>query len=176
MVMLRFMCFLATYMADNKLVVTSVALEEMSKNDLISLFIENNDKLSDIITELGKKLAKVGETFERMESQQAVSKTVNDFMLKRLVEIARQCWRNTQYSRQECIEIVGIPDNTQEEKVCQPVSFATEVNINFDSLESCVRLPSKGNNKIIAKLSRRKDTESVLRNRKKLKSFDPLNN
>ena len=52
-----------------------------------------------------------------MEPQQVVSKTVNCPMLKQLVEMVRQCWRNTQYSSQECIEIDEIPDNTQEENI-----------------------------------------------------------
>ena len=62
-------------------------------------------------------------------------------------------------------------DNTQEEKACELVSSTTGVNINPDYLESCHHLPSMGNNKVIVKFSRRKDGESVLRNRKKLKSF-----
>ena len=45
--MLRFMWgFLASYMVNNKIALTR-ALEKMSKNDLISLFIENKDKLND---------------------------------------------------------------------------------------------------------------------------------
>ena len=59
----------------------------MSNKDLISLFIESNDKLNDTITELADKLAKVSEKLGRMESQQAVSKTVNDSMHKQLVEL-----------------------------------------------------------------------------------------
>ena len=155
------------------MVQTRAALEKMSKNDLISLFIENNDKVNDTITELGNKLAKVSETLERMESQQAVSKAVIDSMHKRLADLEKQCCRNAQYSKRECIEIVGIPDNAQEEKVCELVSSATGVSINPDSLESCHHLPSKGNNKIILKFSRRKDVESVLRNRTQLKNFNP---
>ena len=59
----------------------------MSKKDLISLFIESNDKLNETITELADKLAKISEKSERMESQQVVSKTVNDSMHKQLVEL-----------------------------------------------------------------------------------------
>lgn len=59
----------------------------MSKKDLISLFIESNDKLNETITELADKLAKISEKSERIESQQAVSKTVNDSMHKQLVEL-----------------------------------------------------------------------------------------
>ena len=66
---------------------------------LILLSNGNKDKLNDSITELANKLAKVIETLERMESQQAVSKTVNDSMHKRLVDLEKQCRRNAQYSR-----------------------------------------------------------------------------
>lgn len=58
------------------------------------------------------------------------------------------------YSRQEYVEIVGIPDNTQEEKVCKLVSSATGVNINPDSLESGHLLHSEWSNKIVVKFSK----------------------
>ena len=51
--------------------------------------------------ELRNKLAKVSETLEKLEPQQAASKTVNDSMHKQLVDLKRQCWRNMQQSRQE---------------------------------------------------------------------------
>ena len=47
------------------------------------------------------------------------------------------------------------------------------VNVNPHFLEFYYRSLSEGNNKIIIKFSRRKDAESVLRNRKILKHFDP---
>ena len=57
--------------------------------------------VNDTITELRNKLAKVSETLEKLEPQQAASKTVNDSMHKQLVDLKRQCWRNMQQSRQE---------------------------------------------------------------------------
>ena len=53
------------------MVLTIATLEKLFQNDLISLFVERNDKLKDTIIELGNKLAKVSKTLERMESQQA---------------------------------------------------------------------------------------------------------
>ena len=99
-----------------------------------------------------------------MEPQQVVSKTVDYPMHKQLVEMVRQCWRNTQYSSQECIEIVEIPDITQEENIWQHVSYATGVNIYSGSLEYCHFLLSEGNNGIIGKFSIKKYIESALRN------------
>ena len=71
------------------MVLTRSAMEKMSKNDLILLFIENNNKLNDTITELGNMLPKVSEKLERMESQQALSIIVNESMHKRLVDLER---------------------------------------------------------------------------------------
>ena len=81
--------FLASFFVDNKMVLTRSAMEKMSKNDLILLFIENNNKLNDTITELGNMLPKVSEKLERMESQQALSIIVNESMHKRLVDLER---------------------------------------------------------------------------------------
>ena len=63
------------------MVLTRAALEKISKNYLILLFTENN-KPNITIIEVANKLAKVFETLERMGSQQAASKTVNDSMYK----------------------------------------------------------------------------------------------
>ena len=71
------------------MVPTRSAMEKMSKNDLILLFIENNNKLNDTITELGNMLPKVSEKLERMESQQALSIIVNESMHKRFVDLER---------------------------------------------------------------------------------------
>ena len=62
-----------------------------------------------------------------MESQPAVSKSVNEAFQNRIISLERQCWRNKQYSRRECIEIVGIPDTTNETKVCELIEMATGI-------------------------------------------------
>lgn len=74
--------FFTGYLADNRMVLTRTALEKISKNYLILLFTENNNKPNITIIEVANKLAKVCETLERMGSQQAVSKAVNDSICK----------------------------------------------------------------------------------------------
>ena len=51
------------------MVLTRAALAKKSKNDLISIFTENN-KLNNSVIELANQLANVSETLKRMESQQ----------------------------------------------------------------------------------------------------------
>ena len=108
-----------------------------------------------------------------MESQLEISKTINNTLKKRITSLEKQCWRNEQYSRRECVEIVGIPDSTNEIKVCELIGMVTGINVNQDCLESCHPLPLEKRNKIIVKFSRRKDAERVLRNKNKNKNSDP---
>ena len=50
----------------------------------------------------------------------AVTKQMNTELTKRIETLERQCWANAQYSRKECLEVVGIPrqadDNLFETK------------------------------------------------------------
>ena len=73
---------------------------------------------------------------------------------KSKLSLERQCWKNEQYTPRECIEVVGIPDTTNETKVCDLIEVATSISITPDSLEA--------NDKLIIKFSRRKDAEMVL--------------
>lgn len=51
----------------------------------------------------------------------AVTKNMNSRLVDQLVETVRQCWASAQYSRRECLEVVGIPtsekDDVLEDKV-----------------------------------------------------------
>ena len=58
----------------------------------------------------------------------------------------RQC------SRRECIELVGIPNSTNEIKVCELIGKVTGINVNQNRLKSCDPLPSDKKSKIIVKL------------------------
>ena len=44
-------------------------------------------------------------------------KNTNALWFNQLNETERQCWENAQYSRRECIEIVGIPLTLEKEKL-----------------------------------------------------------
>ena len=153
------------------MVLTRAALEKLNKEELISLFAENDDKLNSNMANLTNQLAEVNKTLERMESQLEISKTINNTLENHITTLEKQCSRNEQYSRRECIDIVGIPDSTNEIKACELIGKVTGINVNQDCLESCHPLPSDKKNKIIVKFSRRKDSESVLRNKNKNKNF-----
>ena len=59
------------------MVLTRAAFEKLNKEELISLFVENDDKLNSSMASLTIQLAEVNKTLQRMESQLQVSKTIN---------------------------------------------------------------------------------------------------
>ena len=123
------------------MVLTRATLEKFNKEELISFFVENDDKLNSNIANLTNQLAEVNKTLEWMESKLEILKTINNTLKKRITSLKKPCWINEQYSRCECLEIVGIPDSTNKIKVCELIGKVTGININQDCLESCHPLP-----------------------------------
>ena len=115
------------------MVLTRAALDKLSKEELISLFIENDDKLNSNMANFTNQLAEVNKTLERMESRLQISKIINNALDKRI---------DKQYFRRECVEIVGILEPTNEIKVCELIEKVTGVHVNQDCLESCHPLHS----------------------------------
>ena len=64
---------------------------------------------------------------------------------------------------------MGILHLSNKTRVCELIEKVTSVNVNQDCWGSCHPLTSDKKNKIIFKFSRRKDAESVLRNKNKKK-------
>ena len=122
---------------------------------------------------LTNKLAEFNKVLERMESRLQISKTINNTLGKRITNLEKQCWRNEQDSRREYVEIVGIPVSTNEIKGCELIGKVTGTNVNEGYLELCHPLPSDQKKQIFVKFARRKDAESVLRNKNKKKNFNP---
>ena len=54
------------------------------------------------------EMRKLNESFFKLQAEVSVTKQVNTLLSSRLVSIERQRWLNVQYSRRECLDIVGI--------------------------------------------------------------------
>ena len=99
---------------------------------------------------------------------------MNSELEKYVTELQRQCWANAQYSRRECLEIAGIPQNIDhsqlEDKVIQVLNKVGS-SITSENVEACHRISSK-NDRVIIKFSRRKDCQEVLSVKKDLKNLN----
>ena len=98
-------------------------------------------------------------------------KQANLLLSKRLVDTERQCWVNAQYSRRECLEVVGITDiisNSVSEDKVLTIFKRVGREVSPRDIEACHRL-KKDNDRVIVKFSRRKYYEQIMSVKKDLK-------
>ena len=82
----------------------------------------------------------------------------------------RQCWASAQYSRRECLVIIGIPIEVEPDVMEEKVMNMFEklgCNIPSNHIEACHRVSEKSATAIVM-VSRRKDCQEVLAVKKDL--------
>ena len=156
---------------------TENGLDKLLKKDLISIILSQQRKIDQDNIGWLDKIRKLNDNFSKLEVDVKIAKNINSLLSQRVVDLERQCWANAQYSRRECLKIVGIPrsvdDNSLEEKVIQ-VFEKVGCNIDFSKIEVCHHIIRR-NDRVIVKFSRRKDCQQVLsvkKNLQKLKMED----
>ena len=103
------------------------------------------------------RIRKLIDDFFKLESELFVTKQVNSLLSNRLVNMERQCKANAQYSRRECMGIIGIPSEVEadvlEENV---VNFFEKLSCKIPSncTKACHRI-SKKSATVIIKFSQR---------------------
>ena len=136
--------------------------------------MEGQQQFNESINRLTNEIKLLKENYKKLESDIAISKTVSSLLTEQMNYVERQCWSNAQYSRRECLEVVGIPSsvNTRdlEDKACT-VFNRVGVAVKPDDIEACHRLYN--DKETIVKFSKRKDCQQVLRVKKELKNIDP---
>ena len=95
-------------------VYTEETLRALSKNQIIDLFLKTQKQANKTIASLTAEIKSLNENFQKLESNVSVVKNVNNILLKQMSSIERQCWKNTQCSRRECVEVVGLPSSIED--------------------------------------------------------------
>ena len=128
------------------------------------MYLKVTKKMEPLNDHLLEEVQHIRETFKHMESELSVVKNVNNLLSKRLVDMERQCWANAQYSRRECLELVGIPqsvkDDNLEEVVTQIVN-KVGINITERDMQAVHRIGKEG--RTIIKFANRKDCQALLK-------------
>ena len=95
---------------------TEESLDKLLKRDLISIVLSLEEqkrslqsRMSEVNNEVVEEMRKFNENVSKLQSELSIAKRVNTELTKRIVTLERQCWVNAQYSRKECVEVVGIP-------------------------------------------------------------------
>ena len=139
-------------------------LDKLLKKDLISIILSQQRKIEQDNTGWLDEIRKFNDNISKLEADVKIVKNMNHLLSQWVADLERQYWANAQFSRRECLEIVGIPRsvdyNSLEEKVIQ--SFE-KVGCNIDSsnIEGCYCI-TEGNDRVIVEFSRRKDCQQVL--------------
>ena len=137
------------------------SLEQLNKKSLVSIVLSLQTKLETVNEKLVEEFKHLK---EKIEADVSITKKVNDLLVDRVTKLERQCWANAQYSRRECLEIVGIPSNVNHQNLEQKVLDIFEkvgCTVKNENIEACHRLSQKSDRTII-KLSRRKDCLQML--------------
>ena len=148
-------------------------LQPLNKTQLIRLLLKNQEQTNNTINTLTEEIKEIHHTFKKLESQIIVVKKVNDALVKQLSSVEQQCWKNAQYSRRECVEVVGIyssAEHDQLEPILCRILHHIGVNISGDKIEACHQL-DENSEKTIVKFSSRKDCEHKMGVKKDLKDL-----
>ena len=154
---------------------TKSQMQKMNKDEIINFCYDLQDKQMKSLKDIQLKLDSLQKLEERLvivESDLEIAKNINNTLLKKVKDVERRCWANSQYSRRECLEVVGIPESLVDEELDDKVSEVfnmIDADVDKDNFEACHRL-KKG--RVIVKFKSRKDTQRVLSKRKHLKDAD----
>ena len=153
---------------------TEDTLDKLSKKNVIEIALALQDKVESGNTEILEEIRKLNDNFKKLEGELIVSKKVHSELQKHIIQLKKQCWANAQYSRRECLELVGIPSSIEhdqlEDKVVEIFS-KVGCNIKKEYFEACHQI-GKNNDRVIIKFSKRKECLQVLSVKKDLKNLD----
>ena len=115
--------------------------------------------------------------FNVLESELQVSKNVTDNLTKYINTLERKCHENERHLRRESREISGTPKSIEDSAIEDTVlKLFRKVNVLIDpsNVEDFHRLKSNNNGpqKVIIKLSKRKEVYCVLKAKSRFKNVD----
>ena len=151
---------------------TESALSKLNKDDLILIALvmqkTQNSILSDMkneLTDMKNKLSELRKNYNKLEANLKVSKSVTAAMKNHIIVLECKCWSNEQYSKCECLEISGIPYDTEADKLEETLLKVFEkldVDVAPKNVEDCHWLKTRNSSKkVIIKLSKRKDADKI---------------
>ena len=89
-------------------------MRALNENQVIDLFLKTQEQANTTIVSLTAEFKRLNENFQKLESDVSIVKNVNNILLKQMSSIERQCWKNSQYSWRECVEVVRLPSSIED--------------------------------------------------------------
>ena len=121
--------------------VSEATLRKLSKHEVINLLLDHQNKFYTTLTrmntdlsDLRQDLSDLKQNYIKLESELSVTRQVSDKLKEHIVSLEIQCWSNSQYSRQECLEISGIPDKIdQKDLEDTALNIIRKLDVEIDS-------------------------------------------
>ena len=130
---------------------TENTLKDLKKENLIALGLNLQNEQDKFMEKLCERLDALSSTVDNLTSKLdlvesclvMMTKTVNDNLLNRITMLERSLHAQEQYSRKECLEIVGIPvsinNKNLQATVCN-ISNEVDVPCGSEHVEDCHRI------------------------------------
>ena len=87
------------------------SLNKLTKHELMTFSMNLQEKNESIQHDVKDEVRELKECVKKLEEELALSRNISELLSDRLVNMERQCWANSQYSRLECVEVAGIPQS-----------------------------------------------------------------
>ena len=65
--------------------------------------------MCEVNNKLVEEMRKFNENFSKLLLELSITKRINTELTKWIVTLKLQCWVNAQYSKKECVEVIGMP-------------------------------------------------------------------
>ena len=122
------------------------------------------DKFNSTLANINKDIGELKYKFKKLESELAVSKSVNYNLCKKVTTSERQYWANNQYGRRECLNISGIAENIENknlENLTLQIFKKIDINDDPENIEDCHWVKTQKTKKVIIKFSKSKDANKI---------------
>ena len=103
---------------------TEAILKGVNKPDLLKLVLQLESEMNSEMKELTSEIRDLVTQIKKVEADVAIVKNVNEKLVNQLIKTERQCWANAQYSRRECLEVVGIPTSIPNDSLEANISIS----------------------------------------------------
>ena len=98
--------------------------------------LDYQDKFNSTLANINKDIGELKYKFEKLESELVVSKSVDSNLCKKITTLETQFWASNQYSRRECLDISGIPENI-ENKDLENFFEKIDISVAPENMEDC---------------------------------------
>ena len=72
------------------------SLSRLNKDDLIRLALDYQQKYDINLDKISKELAELRRSYNKLESDLAITKAVNESLRNQIITLKHQCWSNAQ--------------------------------------------------------------------------------